>query len=188
VCSIAGCGLPGHQDGPRQFCKMNCPSGARSLPISCPLLSLPLPLPLSHTLSLARFLRVQVRVALLRSNATRTKHPPHHASDRTIITAQLKFACYLCFLCVGVLRCGCGSVRRHLDFRSPGAACCLFPFLQNSRLFWDSITMPALLIFVMRECRTTAYDVCQDLMRNFHPGRRMMWSVMLGPTRPTPLR
>jgi hypothetical protein len=27
VCSIAGCGLPGHQDGPRQLCKMNCPSG-----------------------------------------------------------------------------------------------------------------------------------------------------------------
>ena len=27
VCSIAGCGLPGHQDGNRQFCKMNCPSG-----------------------------------------------------------------------------------------------------------------------------------------------------------------
>lgn len=28
VCSIAGCGLPGHQDGNRQLCKMNCPSGA----------------------------------------------------------------------------------------------------------------------------------------------------------------
>ena len=27
VCSIAGCGLPGHQDGPRRVCKMNCPSG-----------------------------------------------------------------------------------------------------------------------------------------------------------------
>ena len=27
VCSVAGCGLPGHQDGPRRVCKMNCPSG-----------------------------------------------------------------------------------------------------------------------------------------------------------------
>eukprot|EP00290_Baffinella_frigidus_P054427 CAMPEP_0180350488 /NCGR_PEP_ID=MMETSP0989-20121125/6021_1 /TAXON_ID=697907 /ORGANISM="non described non described, Strain CCMP2293" /LENGTH=329 /DNA_ID=CAMNT_0022339865 /DNA_START=129 /DNA_END=1119 /DNA_ORIENTATION=- len=27
VCSIAGCGLPGHNDGNRVACRMNCPSG-----------------------------------------------------------------------------------------------------------------------------------------------------------------
>ena len=32
VCSIAGTGIPGHQDGNRQFCKMNCPSGAAAPP------------------------------------------------------------------------------------------------------------------------------------------------------------
>ena len=27
VCSIAGCGKPGHKDGDRRICELNCPSG-----------------------------------------------------------------------------------------------------------------------------------------------------------------
>lgn len=41
VCSIAGCGIPGHQDGNRKMCKMNCPSGVC---VSCALRPPP-PLP-----------------------------------------------------------------------------------------------------------------------------------------------